>query len=83
MNILVVDDDPQIVRFLERGLVHKGYSVATARDGAEALAEAREKQPDLVILDIMMPGLDGIEVSKRLRQAGNVPILMLTASLQL
>ena len=79
MNILVVDDDPQIVRFLERGLAHKGYSVATARDGAEALAEAREKQPDLVILDIMMPGLDGIEVSKRLRQAGNVPILMLTA----
>ena len=79
MNILVVDDDPQIVRFLKRGLTYKGYGVATASNGAEALAEARERQPDLVILDIMMPGIDGIEVSKRLRQAGDVPILMLTA----
>jgi two-component system response regulator MprA len=79
MNILVVDDDPQIVSFLKRGLMHKGYAVATASNGAEALAKARESQPDLVILDIMMPGIDGIEVSKRLRRAGNVPILMLTA----
>jgi two-component system response regulator MprA len=79
MNILVVDDDPQIARFLKRGLTYKGYDVVTASSGAEALAEARERQPDLVILDIMMPGIDGLEVSKRLRQAGNVPILMLTA----
>jgi len=79
MNILVVDDDPQIIRFLKRGLAYKGYAVATAGNGAEALARARERQPDLVILDVMMPGIDGIEVSKRLRQAGSVPILMLTA----
>ena len=79
MNILVVDDDPQIISFLKRGLTYKGYAVATAGNGAEALAKARERQPDLVILDVMMPGIDGIEVSKRLRQAGSVPILMLTA----
>ena len=79
MNILVVDDDPQIIRFLKRGLAYKGYAVATAGNGAEALAKARERQPDLVILDVMMPGIDGIEVGKRLRQAGSVPILMLTA----
>ena len=79
MNILVVDDDPQIIRFLKRGLAYKGYAVAIAGNGAEALAKARERQPDLVILDVMMPGIDGIEVSKRLRQAGSVPILMLTA----
>ena len=79
MNILVVDDDPQITHSLKRGLTYKGYDVVTASSGAEALAEARERQPDLVILDIMMPGIDGLEVSKRLRRAGNVPILMLTA----
>lgn len=79
MRILVVDDDPEIVSFLKRGLIYEGYTVDTASDGAEALAKAREKEPDLVILDIMMPGIDGIEVGKRLRQASNVPILMLTA----
>jgi two-component system response regulator MprA len=79
MRILVVDDDPEIVSFLKRGLAYEGYSIDTASDGAEALAKAREREPDLVILDIMMPGIDGIEVSKRLRQAGDVPILMLTA----
>ncbi len=79
MRILVVDDDPEIVSFLKRGLIYEGYSVDTASDGAEALAKAREKEPDLVILDILMPGIDGIEASKRLRQAGDVPILMLTA----
>lgn len=79
MRILVVDDDPEIVSFLRRGLIYEGYSVDTASDGTEALAKAREKEPDLVILDILMPGIDGIEASKRLRQAGDVPILMLTA----
>lgn len=79
MNILVVDDDPEIVSFLKRGLIYEGYSVDTAGDGTEALARAREMEPDLVILDIMMPGIDGVEVSKRLRQASDVPILMLTA----
>ncbi len=79
MLILVVDDDPEIVSFLKRGLIYEGYNVDTASDGAEALAKAREKDPDLIILDIMMPKLDGIEVSQRLSQASDVPILMLTA----
>ena len=79
IRILVVDDDPEIVSFVKRGLIYEGYSVDTAGDGTEALAKARQNEPDLVLLDIMMPGLDGIEVSKRLRQAGSVPILMLTA----
>jgi len=79
MRILVVDDDPEIVSFLKRGLAYEGYTIDTAGDGTEALAKARQIEPDLVILDIMMPGMDGIEVSKRLRQASEVPILMLTA----
>ncbi|MBI2832474.1 MAG: response regulator transcription factor [Chloroflexi bacterium] len=78
-RILVVDDDPEIVSFLKRGLTYEGYSVATAADGSEALAKIRDSEPDLVVLDVMMPGLDGMEVSKRLRQASSVPILMLTA----
>ena len=79
MRILVVDDDPQIVSFLKRGLTYEGYTVDTASDGTEALARAREAEPDLVILDIMMPGIDGLEVSRRLREASKVPIIMLTA----
>lgn len=78
-RILVVDDDPEILSLLRRGLAYEGYTVDTAADGTEALAKARDKEPDLVILDIMMPGIDGIEVSKRLRQASDVPVLMLTA----
>jgi two-component system response regulator MprA len=79
MRILVVDDDPEILGFLKRGLSYDGYEVDTARDGSEALAKARDAEPALVVLDVMMPGIDGIEVSKRLRQASGVPILMLTA----
>jgi len=79
VRILVVDDDPEIASFLRRGLTYDGYAVDTAGDGTEALTKAHESEPDLVILDIMMPGIDGIEVGKRLRQASDVPILMLTA----
>lgn len=79
MRILVVDDDPEIRGLLKRGLNYEGYTVDTASDGKEALVKARDQEPDLVILDIMMPGIDGIEVSKRLRQGSDVPILMLTA----
>jgi two-component system, OmpR family, response regulator MprA len=79
MRLLVADDDPDIVSFVRRGLIYEGYEVDTATDGLEALEKARSSPPDLVILDVMMPGLDGIEVAKRLRQAGKVPVLMLTA----
>lgn len=79
MNILVVDDEPEIVSLLKRGLTYEGYTVDTAVNGQEALTKARDREPDLVVLDVMMPGIDGIEVSKRLRAVGDIPILMLTA----
>ena len=79
MRILVVDDDPEIVSFVKRGLAYEGYTVDAAADGTEALDRARDREPDLVILDVMMPGMDGMEVARRLRQGGEVPILMLTA----
>jgi two-component system response regulator MprA len=78
-KILVVDDDPEIVSFLRRGLTFEGYGVDTAADGVEALSKIKAKAPDLVLLDVMMPGIDGTEVSKRLRQVSDIPILMLTA----
>jgi len=79
VRILVVDDDPEIIGLLRRGLAYEGYEVVTAQSGTEALAKAREREPDLVILDVMMAGTSGLEVARRLRQGGDVPILMLTA----
>jgi two-component system response regulator MprA len=79
-HILVVDDDPRITDLLRRILAYEGYSVASAPSGNEALNRSLERPPDLVVLDIMLPGLNGLEVAQRLREAGdNVPILMLTA----
>ncbi len=79
-RILVVDDDPRIRDVLRRGLTYEGFAVDTAGSGEEALRLAREQSPDLVILDILMPGLDGYEVLWRLRAADpQLPILMLTA----
>lgn len=78
-NILVVDDDPRITQLLRRALSMEGYVVRTAASGAAALAEARARTPDLVVLDILMPGMDGLEVCRRLRASGDVPILLLTA----
>jgi len=79
-HILVVDDDPRITDLLRRILSYEGYSVAIAASGNEALNRALERPPDLIVLDIMLPELDGWEVAQRLRSAGdNVPILMLTA----
>jgi two-component system, OmpR family, response regulator MprA len=79
-HILVVDDDPRITNLLRRVLAYEGYSVASAASGSEALNRSLERPPDLVVLDIMLPELDGLEVAQRLRAAGdNVPILMLTA----
>ncbi|HEY7779535.1 MAG TPA: response regulator transcription factor [Ktedonobacterales bacterium] len=79
-HILVVDDDQRISDVLRRTLAYEGYSVATAASGDEALRRTLERPPDLIILDLMLPGLDGLDVARRLRVAGDsVPILMLTA----
>ncbi|RIK56100.1 MAG: DNA-binding response regulator [Chloroflexi bacterium] len=78
-TILIVEDDRRIRDLLRRGLIFEGYSVETAEDGEAALRIARDKEPDAVILDLMLPGMDGLEVCRRLRSASNVPILMLTA----
>jgi DNA-binding response OmpR family regulator len=79
-RILVVDDDPAVTSVLRRGLLYEGYTVEVANSGEEGLARAREHVPDLVILDIMMPGLDGLEVLSRLREADtHLPVLFVTA----
>lgn len=78
-RILIVDDDRRITAMLRRALAYDGYEVDLAADGVQGLLAARDRPPDLVILDVMMPGLDGLEVCRRLRSGGPVPILMLTA----
>jgi diguanylate cyclase (GGDEF)-like protein len=81
-TILVVDDDPDIARFVEVNLRSAGYDVAVAGDGEEAIDKAMELRPDLVLLDVMMPRIDGFEVAQRLRknpQTANTSIIMLTA----
>ncbi|HEX2172327.1 MAG TPA: response regulator transcription factor [Dehalococcoidia bacterium] len=78
-NILIVDDDPKLTEMLRRTLSYEGYRVATAAHGLEALAKSQTERADLVVLDWLMPSLDGVEVARRLRAAGNTPILMLTA----
>jgi two-component system response regulator MprA len=78
-TVLVVDDDRRILDMLRRTLAYEGYRVVTAADGNEALSKALSDPPDLVVLDWLMPGLNGLEVARRLRAADDVPILMLTA----
>jgi two-component system response regulator MprA len=78
-HILVVDDDTRIAASVRRALIYEGYDVEVAADGRQALERALHQPPDLVVLDIMLPRIDGIEVCRRLRAAGDVPILMLTA----
>lgn len=80
-HILVVEDEPQISHFLKRGLTYKGFEVIAAGNGNQALYEAKTSNPDLVILDVMLPDMDGFEVCRRLRAISNniLPILMLTA----
>jgi len=78
--VLVVDDDQRIASAIRRALIYEGYQVEVARDGPLALTHVRERPPDLMILDVMLPGLDGMEVARRLQAAGGeFPILMLTA----
>lgn len=79
-HILVIDDDPAVTSLLKRGLSYEGFAVEIAHTGREGLVAARERPADLVILDVMMPGLDGYEVLSRLRAADELlPVLMLTA----
>lgn len=78
-RILVIEDEERIRQFLQRGLSFEGYRVDTAPDGQTGLELARENPPDLVLLDLMLPGMDGLEVCRRIRAASDVPILMLTA----
>jgi two-component system alkaline phosphatase synthesis response regulator PhoP/two-component system response regulator VicR len=84
-TILVVDDDPGVVRVVEVNLVQAGYQVRTAGNGEEALASIAREPPDLVILDVMMPRLDGFEALKRLKAdpaTARIPVVMLTARAQ-
>lgn len=78
-RILVVDDEPNILEVLELYLRREGYAVDVASDGQRALELASERPPDLLVLDLMLPVLDGIEVCRRLRAQSDVPIIMLTA----
>src|SRR6476469_4816516 len=77
--ILVVDDEPRMVNFMRMNLELEGCRVITASNGREGLDSAREEMPDAVLLDIMMPGMDGFETLRRLRQFSQVPVLILTA----
>ena len=78
-RVLVIEDDEGITRFLRRGLAYEGYTVDVAANGQTGLIAARDNPPDLVVLDLMLPGIDGLEVCRRLRAGGDVPILILTA----
>ena len=81
-RILVVEDNIQFQNLISRALSHAGYEVILANDGAEGLSKLRETHPNLVILDIMLPGMDGYEVCRHIRanpQTADIPVLMLTA----
>lgn len=78
-QILIVEDDVPIADFIRRGLLLEDYAVDVAYDGPEGLEKAKDDSPDLVILDIMLPGIDGLEVCRQLRRVSDVPVIMLTA----
>jgi len=81
-TILVVDDEPQLVKVLRGYLEQSGFRVVTAADGPGALAQFKHEKPDLILLDLNLPGLDGIDVARRLRTTSNVPIIMVTARVE-
>ena len=78
-TILIVDDEKMILNLLSCNLLKEGYNVIEATDGLEAISVAQEKKPDLILLDVMLPKLDGLSVCKRIKNMMNVPILMVTA----
>src|SRR5919204_2592957 len=78
-HILVVDDEPRIAEIARDYLERAGFAVTTAGNGADALALARSRRPDLVVLDLGLPQMDGLDVTRTLRKQSNVPIIMLTA----
>ncbi|MFC2056636.1 response regulator transcription factor [Chloroflexota bacterium] len=78
-TILVIDDEPAMLALFERILKPEGYDVLSAADGIFGLSLLRQAEPDLILLDIMMPGPDGFEVLQRIRQSSNVPVIMVTA----
>ncbi|GAB4540511.1 MAG: response regulator transcription factor [Anaerolineae bacterium] len=78
-KVLIVEDEPTLLETLEYNLARQGYEVYTAADGLVALDVARQERPDVIVLDVMLPGIDGLEVCRILRREMNVPILMLTA----
>ena len=79
VSVLIVDDEPQIIDFLSVGFSYEGFAVRVAKTGPEALRCMKEQQPDIVILDIMLPGLDGMAVAQQIRKAHDTAIIMLTA----
>ena len=81
-TILIVDDEPKIVRLARDYLEKNGFRVLTAGDGPTALAAARRDKPDLIVLDLMLPGMDGLDVCRALRRESDVPIIMLTARVE-
>lgn len=78
-HILIIEDEIKITRFLELELQHEGYEVSVSHDGREGLSLALSHTYDLVILDVMLPSLNGIEVLRRIRQVSDLPVIMLTA----
>lgn len=79
-NILLVEDEAKLAQFIELELKYEGYNVTVVNDGLSGLSNARESDPDLILLDWMLPGMSGVDICKRLRQTGNnVPIILLTA----
>jgi two-component system alkaline phosphatase synthesis response regulator PhoP len=81
-TVLVVDDEPKIVEICRDYLTAAGFSVVTAADGPKGLAAARRERPDLIVLDLMLPGIDGLDVCRELRRESNTPIIMLTARVE-
>ena len=81
-TVLVVEDEPQIAQIVRDYLQHAGFAVIMTGDGMDGLALTRERRPDLVVLDLGLPRLDGVDVARRLRREGDIPIIMLTARVE-